>query len=286
MSAQYFTWSSTWQCQVENAYFQTPQEQVEAVLQNLRPEAEPFVPADGKDSVSTACRRVDINVCENRTGDGGSQSALTHPPMEDVAQVCDGGVSMAAGVWEPLDPWLFLDAVELGRVSQASMQLFQLVDTNTPFFGWREEKVDSEKPMLVGDKELTLEKPKDTIDISRDAVVVAKIVSSDDSTQPVTQESACSEEVRDTHEVVKSCSSSQLVSVIAFGSIHCDNICDYLETFGKVMDLENQFSVEGRHVDVFSFEDAASAAAAVSAVTHYAPNDCGQSIRLEIYGEI
>ena len=96
---------------------------------------------------------------------------------------------------------------------------------------------------------------------------------------------ACFEEVRDTHEVARSFSPSRLVSVIAYGSIHCDNICDYLETFGKVLDLENQYSAKGRHVDVFSFEDAASADAAASSLTHYAPNDHGKSIRLEIRSE-
>ena len=76
------------------------------------------------------------------------------------------------------------------------------------------------------------------------------------------------------------------VGVIAFGAIHCDNICDYLESFGNVTGLENQYSANGHHVDVFSFEDAASAAAAASTLTHYAPNDRGKRIRLEIRIEI
>ena len=42
----------------------------------------------------------------------------------------------------------------------------------------------------------------------------------------------------------------------------------------------------GHHVDVFSFEDAGSAAAAASTLAHYAPNDFGKRIRLEIRTKI
>ena len=38
------------------------------------------------------------------------------------------------GVWEEIDPWLFLEAAELACISQTCTKSLELVSTNTPFF--------------------------------------------------------------------------------------------------------------------------------------------------------
>ena len=50
------------------------------------------------------------------------------------------------GIWEPLDPWHFLDRVELGAVGQTCRKSNELVDNNTPFFSRRDA---GERPISI-----------------------------------------------------------------------------------------------------------------------------------------
>ena len=69
-------------------------------------------------------------------GDGGSLSALTHPPAGADAEEesAYGDVLDATGDWERLDPWLFLDARELSCISQTCSKSYELVRASTPLF--------------------------------------------------------------------------------------------------------------------------------------------------------
>merc|ERR1711964_683941 len=77
----------------------------------------------------------------------------------------------------------------------------------------------------------------------------------------------------------------QCVSVIALGSIECDCICDYLETFGKIGDLVDIYAIGDKDVQLWCFEEAASADAASRTLIHYATNDRGGRVKLEIRSE-
>jgi len=90
----------------------------------------------------SACQAVAANISERR-------ESRRRPDQESCAQSCKdlkatqvtatAATSAPALVWEPLDPWLFFDRVELGRLSQSSSKLYNLVDENTPFLSWRQE---------------------------------------------------------------------------------------------------------------------------------------------------
>ena len=75
------------------------------------------------------------------------------------------------------------------------------------------------------------------------------------------------------------------VTVVVFGSIDSDSICDYLETFGKIRDLVEIYTVGKQDVELFRFEDAAGATAASHTLVHHATNASGQRVKLEILRE-
>ena len=77
----------------------------------------------------------------------------------------------------------------------------------------------------------------------------------------------------------------QCVTVVAFGSIDSDSICDYLETFGKIRDLVEIYTVGSKDVELFCFEEVAGAKAASHTLAHHATNASGQRVQLEIRRE-
>jgi len=53
------------------------------------------------------------------------------------------------GVWEPIDPWVFLDMKELANISQTCRKSFDLVSANTPFFDVSAEMGSNESVVLT-----------------------------------------------------------------------------------------------------------------------------------------
>jgi hypothetical protein len=155
----------------------------------------------------------------------------------------NGGIGFSETV--PADPWLFLDAAEFESVSQTCWSSYHLVAASTPFLDYGDAQ--REQGNDCGHE----------------------FVSSVDVGQRVVEAAA-------------DLSCCQRVSTIARGVIGCDYICDYLETFGKIKDLEDMYVVNGRDVELWCFEDASSAAAASQTLIHHATNGEGRIIELEI----
>jgi len=62
-----------------------------------------------------------------------TEAAPAHEVLSASKQVLVNKAPQALHQWEPLDPWLFLDRVELGRVSSTCKANLELVSSNTPF---------------------------------------------------------------------------------------------------------------------------------------------------------
>ena len=59
---------------------------------------------------------------------------------------------MQSGIWEPLDPWLFLDKEELRGVRESCRDNYKAVDTFTPFSCFRQECVPGVREESEPDK--------------------------------------------------------------------------------------------------------------------------------------
>jgi len=73
-----------------------------------------------------------------------------------------------------------------------------------------------------------------------------------------------------------------IVTVTLHGAIDYDFVGDYLLSFGEV-DLDEQLGeLHGKDVSTWRFTSAECAAAAIKKLVHYAPNDRGMMVRLEL----
>jgi len=90
----------------------------------LDPRAPAFVPS------------AQASVNEEVEGDNAAKNDTRAPTNgREVSFVRDKGAA-PIGSWEPLDPWLFLDKVELACVSQTCARNLRLVGDSTPFFSF------------------------------------------------------------------------------------------------------------------------------------------------------
>ena len=127
-------------------------QQADAVLQELSPgkqSSKHSVTIDMADAAWNAAERTgeaqvlgSEEMCPGAIDDscaGGSAVARPSPHSGGPSWVADPKVTRSryavqiTGSWEPLDPWLFLDRVELSRVSATCCRNSQLVNEYTPF---------------------------------------------------------------------------------------------------------------------------------------------------------
>lgn len=144
-------------------------------------------------------------------------------------------------------PWLFLDFHELAQVSQTCSASFRLVQESTPLFS------DVLQPW------------QDVADSEVDG-------NGSQIEEHTAMQTLCAEAVSDDY----------IVTVTLHGRIDYDSVGDYLLSFGEV-DLEDQLGeLHGRDVSTWRFTKVACAAAARNELVHYAPNDRGKKVKLEL----